>query len=103
MPDEQAAAHAASRAAQAQRLLTDPLFAEARQTLVGQLKDLICTLPLEERDQREQALAILKGGEHFFRIFEMLIFDHQVMQAELLNEEQIKSRHTSIQEQLNNV
>ena len=103
MSDQQAMAQVATRAEHAKRLLTDPLFVEARQTLESQLKDLICTLPLGERDQREQAVAMLKGAEQFFRIFELIVFDYDVMRAEMLNEEQIKSRHQAIQEQLNNV
>ena len=103
MSDQQAMAQVASRAEHAKRLRTDPLFVEARQTLESQLKDLICTLPLGERDQREQAVAILKGSEQFFRIFELIVFDYDVMNAEMLNEEQIKSRHQAIQEQLDNV
>lgn len=103
MSDQQAMAQAATRAEQAKRMLTDPLFVEARQTLESQLKDLICSLPLSERDQREQAVAMLKGAEQFFRIFELIIFDYDVMHAEMLNEEQIKARHQTIQEQLDNV
>ena len=96
-------AQVASRAEHAKRLLTDPLFVEARQTLESQLKDLICTLPLGDRDQREQAVAMLKGSEQFFRIFELIVFDYDVMHAEMLNEEQIKARHQAIQERLDNV
>lgn len=103
MSDQQAMAQAATRAEHAKRLLTDQLFVESRQTLEGQLKDLICSLPLGERDQREQAVAMLKGAEQFFRIFELIIFDYDVMHAEMLNEEQIKARHQAIQEQLDNV
>lgn len=103
MSDQQAMAQVATRAEHAKRLLTDPLFVEARQTLESQLKDLICSLPLSERDQREQAVAMLKGAEQFFRIFELIIFDYDVMHAEMLNEEQIKARHQTIQEQLDNV
>lgn len=103
MSDQQAMAQAAARAEQAKRLLTDPMFVESRQTLESQLKDLICSLPLGERDQREQAVAMLKGAEQFFRIFELIIFDYDVMHAEMLNEEQIKARHQAIQEQLDNV
>lgn len=103
MSDQQAMAQVATRAEHAKRLLTDPLFVEARQTLESQLKDLICTLPLGERDQRERAVAMLKGSEQFFRIFELIVFDYDVMHAEMLNEEQIKSRHQAIQEQLDNV
>lgn len=103
MSDQQAMAQVATRAEHAKRLLTDPLFVEARQTLESQLKDLICTLPLGERDQRERAVAMLKGSEQFFRIFELIVFDYDVMHAEMLNEEQIKSRHKAIQEQLDNV
>lgn len=103
MSDQQAMAQAATRAEQAKRLLTDPMFVEARQTLESQLKDLICSLPLSERDQREQAVAMLKGAEQFFRIFELIVFDYEVMQAEMLREEQIKARHQAIQEQLDNV
>ena len=103
MSDQQAMAQVASRAEHAKRLLTDPLFVEARQTLESQLKDLICTLPLGDRDQREQAVAMLKGSEQFFRIFELIVFDYDVMHAEMLNEEQIKARHQAIQERLDNV
>lgn len=56
MSDQQSMAQVASRAEHAKRLLTDPLFVESRQTLESQLKELICTLPLGERDQREQAV-----------------------------------------------
>ena len=100
MSDQQAMAQVATRAEHAKRLLTDPLFVESRQTLESQLKDLICSLHLGERDQREQAVAMLKGAEQFFRIFELIAFDYEVMQAELLREEQIKARHQAIQEQL---
>lgn len=96
-------AHAAHRAEQATRLLTDPLFAEARRTVETQLKELIVSLPLSARDERDQAVAILKGSEQFFRIFALILNDYQLSNAELLQEEQLKARSISIQERLNNV
>lgn len=100
MPDH---AHAAHRADQAKRLLTDPLFVEARQTVEEQLKELIVSLPLAARDERDQAVAILKGSEQFFRIFALILNDYQLSNAELLQDEQIKARAAAIQERLNNV
>lgn len=96
-------AQAAYRADQAKRLLTDPLFAEARQTVEDQLKQLIVSLPLSARDEREQAVAILKGSEQFFRIFTLILNDYQLSNAELLQEEQLKARAAAIQERLSNV
>lgn len=96
-------AQAAHRADQAKRLLNDPLFAEARQTVEDQLKQLIVSLPLSARDEREQAVAILKGSEQFFRIFTLILNDYQLSNAELLQEEQLKARAAAIQERLSNV
>ena len=96
-------AQASYRAEQAQRLLADPLFAEARQTVESQLKELIVSLPLSARDERDQAVAILKGAEQFFRIFALILNDYQISNAEMLQEEQVKARSIAIQERLNNV
>ena len=96
-------AQASYRAEQAQRLLADPLFAEARQTVESQLKELIVSLPLSARDERDQAVAILKGAEQFFRIFALILNDYQISNAEMLQDEQIKARSIAIQERLNNV
>ena len=96
-------AQASYRAEQAQRLLADPLFAEARQTVETQLKELIVSLPLSARDERDQAVAILKGSEQFFRIFDLIINDYQISNAEMLQDEQIKARSIAIQERLNHV
>ena len=96
-------AQASYRAEQAQRLLADPLFAEARQTVESQLKELIVSLPLSARDERDQAVAILKGAEQFFRIFALILNDYQISNAEMLKEEQLKARSIALQERLNNV
>ena len=96
-------AQASYRAEQAKRLLTDPLFAEARETVETQLKELIVSLPLSSRDERDQAVAILKGSEQFFRIFALILNDYQISNAEMLQEEQVKARSIAIQERLNNV
>ena len=96
-------AQASYRAEQAKRLLNDPLFAEARDTVETQLKELIVSLPLSARDEREQAVAILKGAEQFFRIFALILNDYQISNAEMLQEEQLKARSIAIQERLNNV
>lgn len=90
----------AYRAEQAKRLLADPLFVEARQTVETELKELICSLPLSEREQREQAVAILKGSEQFFRIFTLILNNHALLRAEYLQTEQLKAREAAIQEQL---
>ena len=96
-------AQASYRAEQAQRLLTDTLFAEARQTVETQLKELIVSLPLSARDESDQAVAILKGSEQFFRIFALILNDYQISNAEMLQDEQIKARSIAIQERLNHV
>ena len=96
-------AQAAYRAEQAQRLLADPLFAEARHAVESQLKELIVSLPLSARDERDQAVAILKGSEQFFRIFALILNDYQISNAEMLQDEQLKARSIAIQESLNNV
>ena len=96
-------AQASYRAEQAQRLLADPLFAEARQTVESQLKELIVSLPLSARDERDQAVAILKGAEQFFRIFALILNDYQISNAEMLQDDQLKARSIAIQERLNNV
>ena len=96
-------AQASYRAEQAQRLLADPLFAEARHAVESQLKELIVSLPLSARDERDQAVAILKGSEQFFRIFALILNDYQISNAEMLQDEQIKARSIAIQERLNHV
>ena len=96
-------AQASYRAEQAQRLLADPLFAEARQAVETQLKELIVSLPLCARDERDQSVAILKGSEQFFRIFALILNDYQISNAEMLQDEQIKARSIAIQERLNHV
>lgn len=91
------------RAQQAKRIVTDPLFVSAKGAVIAQLRDLVCTLPLEAREKREYALAILKGAEQFFRVFDLILADNEVHQNELLATEQARVRHERIQEQLNNV
>lgn len=92
-----------TRGEQAKRLLSDPLFQEARATVLGQIKEAVCAPALADRDLREQALAMLKGAEQFFRVFDMVLFDYDVHLAELTQEAQIKARHHAIQEQIDNV
>ena len=96
-------AQASYRAEQAQRLLADALFAEARHAVESQLKEVIVSLPLSARDERDQAVAILKGAEQFFRIFALILNDYQISNAEMLQDEQLKARSIAIQERLNNV
>lgn len=96
-------AQASYRAEQAKRLMTDPLFTEARDTVETQLKELIVSLPLSARDERDQAVAILKGADQFFRIFALILNDYQLSNAEMLQEEQLKARSIAIQERLSNV
>ncbi len=99
MSDDYAAAQ--YRAEQAKRLLTDPLFVEARGTVENELKDLIVSLPLSAREEREQAVAILKGAEQFFRIFALILNNYSLHHAEFLNAEQLKARSEKIEEMLN--
>lgn len=90
-----------SRAEQAKQLLSNPLFVEARQTVEGELKELICSLPLAEREKREQAVSILKGSEQFFRIFTLILNDYALQRAEYLQIEQLKAREAAILERMN--
>lgn len=91
------------RADQAQRLLSDPLFQEARATTIGALQTEVLSLPLQERERREAAVAMLKGAEQFFRVFELVIYGYKLERAELSNEVQIKARHVAIEERMRNV
>lgn len=91
------------QADQAQRLLSDPMFTQARQTVIGALHEEILSLPLQERERREAAVAMLKGAEQFFRVFELVIEGYRLERAELTNEAQIKARHVAIEERMRNV
>lgn len=94
-------ANAEARAEHAKRLLTDPLFVEARQTVENTLKEIVLTLPLAEREKREEALAILKGGEQFFRVFALILHDYELQRSEFINAEQCQARSAKIEEMLN--
>lgn len=94
-------ANAQARAEHAKRLLTDPLFVEARQTVEDELKDMIVSLPLSAREEREQAVAILKGSEQFFRVFALIMHNYSLHQSEMLSEAQTKARMEQIEESLN--
>ena len=93
--------NAEARAEQAKRLLTDPLFVEARQTVESELKELIVSLPLSARDERDQAVAILKGSEQFFRVFALIMNNYSLHRSEMLNEVQTKARFEQIEEMIN--
>jgi hypothetical protein len=92
-----------TRGEQAQRLLTDPLFQEARATVLEQIKEAVCAPALGDREMREQAVSILKGAEQFFRYFDLVLLDYDIHLAELTNEAQLKARHKAIEEQISNV
>lgn len=92
-----------TRGEQAKRLLSDPLFQEAKATVLEQIKEAVCAPALADRDQREQAVALLKAAEQFFRVFDLVLFDYDVHLAELTQEAQIKARHQAIQERLDHV
>ena len=91
------------RADQAQRLLADPLFQEARAATIDALQTEVLSLPLQERERREAAVAMLKGAEQFFRVFELVIDGYHLERAELTNEAQIKARYSAIDERMRNV
>jgi len=86
------------RAERAQRLLEDPLLQEARQTLQSE----VLSLPLGERERREAAVAMLKGAEQFFRVFELVMDGYKLERAELTNAAQIQARHHAIEERMRN-
>ena len=91
------------RAEQAQRLLNDPLLQDARAMVVQALQTEVLSLPLAERERREAAVAMLKGAEQFFRVFELVIDGYKLERAELTNEAQIQSRYQAIEERMRNV
>lgn len=93
-------AHSAQRAYE---ILNDPLVIEARKTVTESLRDIVCDLPLEAREKREFAVAMMKAGDHFFRVFDLIITNHQLLQAEITDVEQVKARHDAIKERLRNV
>ncbi|WP_370682256.1 hypothetical protein [Comamonas sp. GB3 AK4-5] len=90
------------RAEQAQRLLSEPLFQEARALVVQALQTEVLSLPLAERERREAAVAMLKGAEQFFRVFELVIDGYKLERAEMANEAQMKARHQAIEERMRN-
>ena len=90
------------RAERAQRLLEDPLLQEARQTVIQALQSEVLSLPLGERERREAAVAMLKGAEQFFRVFELVMDGFKLERAELTNEAQIQARHHAIEERMRN-
>ncbi len=90
----------ANRAEQAKRLLADPLFVEARQTVEAELKDLIVSLSLSDIAQREQAVAMFKGFQAGMQFFDLVISGYQLEKAELLQQEQIEARHQAINERI---
>lgn len=97
MPD---LAQMEARAEHAKRLLADPLFVEARHIVEDTLKDIILTSPISEREKREEALSILKGGEQFFRIFSLIMYDYELHRSEYTNAGQLKARAAKIEEEL---
>lgn len=90
------------RAEQAQRLLADPLLQEARALVVQALQTEVLSLHLAERERREAAVAMLKGAEQFFRVFELVVDGYKLERAELTNEAQIKARRNEIKERMRN-
>lgn len=91
------------RADQAARLIAEPLFIEARETVIKALQAEVLSLPLAERERRESAVAMLKGAEQFFRVFDLVILGYTIERAELTNEAQLKARREAVEERLRNV
>lgn len=94
---------ASHRADRAQQILDDPLFQEAQQIVLQALQTEILGLPLEMRERRETAVAMYKGAQQFFRVFDLIINEHRLEQAELTNEDQVRARLAVMNERLRNV
>lgn len=91
------------RADQARRIIEDPLFKEAQSVVLEALQTEILTLPLASVERRNDAVAMYKGAQQFFRVFELVINDYRLEQSEYTQQEQAEARLRAMKERLRNV
>lgn len=90
------------RATQAQQILDNPLFVEARATVEEALKAEILSLPLEATERRNTAVAMYKALEQVIGVFTLVINDYHLEQSEITNADQVRARLAAMNERLRN-
>ena len=79
------------------------MFKEAQNIVLEALQTEILTLPLASVERRNDAVAMYKGAQQFFRVFELIINEHKLEQAEYTEQEQAQARLDAMRERLRNV
>lgn len=88
-----------SRADQARRILSDPLYVEAMETIKTQMRDLFF-VGTQTAEQREMLHLMDQARERFQQVFEMAIMGAEIERHHLIEEEQRKTRWESIMQRL---
>ena len=86
------------RAAQAQRIVADPMVREALDTIKTAIRDQVFDLPVEAVEQREKLVLMDKMRQQFELYFELALSGGEVARRDLLAEEHTQSRLDAIRE-----
>lgn len=86
------------RAAQAQRVVGDPMVREALDTIKAAIREQVFDLPVEATEQREKLVMMDKMRQQFERYFELALSGGEVARRDLLNEQHTATRLDAIRE-----
>lgn len=83
---------------QARRIIEDPLFVKARESVLTGIRDQVFALPIEMIDDIKSLLLMERAARQFFNIFELRLRGADVTKYELLEVELAAARLESIKE-----
>lgn len=83
---------------QARRIIEDPLFVKARESVLTGIRDQVFALPVEMIDDIKSLVLMEKVARQFFNVFELQLHQAEVTRYELMAEEHTAARRESIKE-----
>lgn len=83
---------------QARRIIEDPLFVKARESVMTGIREQVFALPVEMIDDIKSLLLMERAARQFFSIFELRLRGADVTKYELLEVELAAARLESIKE-----
>lgn len=83
---------------QARRIIEDPLFVKARESVMTGIREQVFALPVEMLDDIKSLLLMEKAARQFFNVFELQLRGAEVTRYELMAEEHTAARLESIKE-----
>lgn len=83
---------------QARRIIEDPLFVKARESVLTGIREQVFALPIEMIDDIKSLLLMERAARQFFNIFELRLRGADVTKYELLEVELAAARLESIKE-----